>query len=309
MKNAFLSTLVFLTAFHLVATAQCVVNETEDNFGVYPSELPMVCVGSDYSESATVVGFRDTVYAGFTVPIDSMKLNAVSGLPSGLNWSCGVSDCTDIPSGLEPPRLCFSVEGSVSEEFPTTTVEVEVTQWITLFGFPIELTDTLYATIGSSSVDTAVTVAGMTLISSASNATYQWLDCDNAMNPIPNETSPSYTSAASGSFAVEVTQGGCTLVSDCYPVSGLGLNHREFESFFRVFPNPSEGQVNITISENTRIKFLHIIGLDGRLVHSVSISQLNRADIAFDLSQGVYMVQAILLDGRVMSHRIIICAK
>lgn len=306
MKNIYLSAFVLLAAFNTSTKAQCLVNETEDNIGVYPSQLPTVCVGSNYSESATVVGFRDTVYAGFTVPIDSIKINGVFGLPIGLSWACGVSDCTNIPTNFEPPRVCFSVDGTVETEFQQATIGVEIIQSITIFGFPVDLTDTLYATIGSSSVDTAVTVAGMTLISSASNATYQWLDCYNAMGPIPNETSPSYTSAVSGTFAVEVTQGSCTLVSDCHTVGGLGVNDRSVEPFFTVFPNPSSGQVNIQIKENMDVKTLNIIGVDGRLISNIPMNSVNGKNVSVDLPQGVYIAQAIREDGQMTSQRIII---
>ncbi|MCB9191660.1 MAG: T9SS type A sorting domain-containing protein [Flavobacteriales bacterium] len=306
MKNIYISAFVFLAAFNTSTKAQCVVNETEDNIGVYPSELPTVCVSSNYSESATVVGFRDTVYGGFTVPIDSMKINSVFGLPSGLNWACGVSDCTNIPTNSEPPRVCFSVDGTVATEFQQATIGVEIIQSITIFGFPVDLTDTLYTTIGSSSVDTSVTVAGMTLISAASNATYQWLDCDNAMNPIPNETSPSYTSAVAGSFAVEVTQGSCTLVSDCYSVGGLGLNDRVVEPFFSVFPNPSSSKVNIQVKENMNVKTLNIIGVDGRMVSDIQMNSMRGQTVTFSLSRGVYLAQAIREDGQMTSQRIVV---
>lgn len=306
MKNIYLSTFLLIIAFNTSLNAQCVVNETEDNFGVYPSELPTVCVGSNYSEGATVVGFIDTVYGGFTVPIDSMKINDVFGLPTGLNWACGSSSCTDVPLNLEPTRLCFSVEGTVTEEFQQAIIGVEIIQSITIFGFPVELTDTLYATIGSSLVDTSVTVAGMTLISAASNATYQWLDCDNAMNPIPNETSPSYTSAVAGSFAVEVTQGSCTLVSDCYSVGGLGLNDRVVEPFFSVFPNPSFSKVNIQFKDNMNVKALNIIGVDGRMVSDIHMNSMPRQTVTFNLSRGVYLAQAIREDGQMTSQRIVV---
>lgn len=306
MKNIYLSAFVLLAAFNTSTKAQCVVNETEYNVGVYPSELPTVCVGSNYSESATVVGFRDTVYAGFTVPIDSMKINSVFGLPSGLNWACGVSDCTNIPTNFEPPRVCFSVDGTVATEFQQATIGVEIIQSITIFGFPVDLTDTLYATIGSSSVDTAVTVAGMTLISSASNATYQWLDCDNAMNPIPNETSPSYTAAVAGTFAVEVTQGSCTLVSDCYTVGGLGVNDRAIEPFFTVFPNPSSGKVNIQVKDNMNVKSLNIVGIDGRSVSNIPVNSTSGKTVLIELPKGVYIAQAVREDGQMTSQRIII---
>lgn len=306
MKNIYLSIFVLLAAFNTSTNAQCVVNDAEDNIGIYPAELPLVCVGSNYSESTTVVGFRDTVYGGFTVPIDSMKINSVFGLPFGLNWTCGVSDCINIPSNSEPPRVCFSVNGVATDEFQQAIIGVEIIQSITVFGFPVDLTDTLYATINSSSVDTSVTVAGMTLISSASNATYQWLDCDNAMSPISNETAPSYTSTISGTFAVEITQGTCTLVSDCYTVGGLGLNHQTIKSFFNTYPNPSSGQIHILIEHKRLVKSMRIIGPDGKTISRIKINSATEEILSFHLTKGIYLVQAMLKDGETRSQRIVV---
>lgn len=310
MKKFYATALILFSVFNSKVNAQCVVDETEDSRGIYPAEFPTACVGSNYSESATVIGFADTVIFGFALTIDSMKINDVFGLPAGLSWVCGELDSIVVPAIPEPPRLCISVDGAVNQMFPETTVGAALTYYVTVpFVGPMAAPDTLYTTIGSSSVDTAVTVAGMTLISSASNATYQWLDCNSSMSLIPNETAPSYTSSVGGSFAVEVTQEGCTLVSECYNVSGLGFYDRAAESFFSVYPNPSSGQVSFQLTDNTNIDLLNIIGLDGKTVFSLPMKTMNQKVVSLELPVGVYTAQAIGEDGQISSQRIVISGK
>ncbi len=67
------------------------------------------------------------------------------------------------------------------------------------------------------SVNTNVTQAGSNLTASASGATYQWLDC-NGYTLVGGQTSQSYTASTSGSYAVRVTQNGCTDTSNCFAV-------------------------------------------------------------------------------------------
>jgi hypothetical protein len=66
-------------------------------------------------------------------------------------------------------------------------------------------------------VNTAVTQLGSALTATASGATYQWLDCYSS-TPLSSQTAQSYTATVSGTYAVIVTQNGCTDTSACYPV-------------------------------------------------------------------------------------------
>lgn len=71
-------------------------------------------------------------------------------------------------------------------------------------------------------VDTAVSSTGNVLTAHAQGATYQWINC--ATNePVPNATS-STLSTATGTYAVQVTQNGCTAISSCYSVTMLTVN-------------------------------------------------------------------------------------
>lgn len=64
-----------------------------------------------------------------------------------------------------------------------------------------------------------VTLSGNTITSSQATGTYQWLDCNNGNSNIAGATSQSYTPSVSGSYAVRVTNAGCTITSICTQVT------------------------------------------------------------------------------------------
>tara|TARA_Y100000813_G_scaffold30453_1_gene19289 strand:- start:5 stop:3169 length:3165 start_codon:yes stop_codon:yes gene_type:complete len=77
--------------------------------------------------------------------------------------------------------------------------------------------------LGIIAVDTSVSydISSSTLTALATSATYQWLDCNNINTPIVGETNQSFSPTSNGSYAVEVTENGCTAISSCYAVNNL----------------------------------------------------------------------------------------
>ena len=77
--------------------------------------------------------------------------------------------------------------------------------------------------LGIISVDTSVSyvISSSTLTALAPNATYQWLDCNNNNTPIAGETNQNFSPTSNGNYAVEVTQNGCTAISNCYQINNL----------------------------------------------------------------------------------------
>lgn len=70
----------------------------------------------------------------------------------------------------------------------------------------------------------------------AINASFQWIDC-STMSPIPGETNQSFSATANGSYAVVVTQNGCTDTSSCYSINNLGLNISQLaDGIFEILP-------------------------------------------------------------------------
>jgi ureidoglycolate hydrolase len=70
-------------------------------------------------------------------------------------------------------------------------------------------------TLSVFAVDTSVKVSGDTLIANAARAAYQWIDC-STMQIISGATSQTFLPSKPGSFAVIVTENGCSRASSCY---------------------------------------------------------------------------------------------
>ncbi|MEI6766414.1 MAG: LamG-like jellyroll fold domain-containing protein [Bacteroidota bacterium] len=152
-------------------------------------------------------------------------------------------------------------------------------------------------------VDTAVTQSGITLTASASGATYQWLDCDDAFAEITGENAQSFTPDSDGNYAVAVTQNGCTDTSDCRNVSGTGISTTEKAGRISVQPNPSTGLITITAESTPAL--IEISDIRGsRIMKIVPSNQATVIDLS-ELEPGMYMVK-VLLEKNVYVNRIIL---
>ncbi len=68
----------------------------------------------------------------------------------------------------------------------------------------------------------------MNLSANASGLSYQWIDCEENDGAIMGATDQSFTPTTSGSYAVEISDGNCKVVSDCIDVIVVGVNDHGF---------------------------------------------------------------------------------
>ncbi|MBL4585711.1 MAG: T9SS type A sorting domain-containing protein, partial [Flavobacteriales bacterium] len=151
--------------------------------------------------------------------------------------------------------------------------------------------------------DVGVTVTNPTLTANATSAAYQWLDCNDNDAIIQGATNQAYMALSNGSFAVEVTESGCTDTSACVSVFAVNINDVENEPF-RVYPNPTPGQVNIEMSADVS-GTLTLLDVTGKAVLS---RKVNGSSLVLDLSElakGIYTVQLIAEKKNVETYRIL----
>jgi hypothetical protein len=138
-------------------------------------------------------------------------------------------------------------------------------------------------------VDTAVIVNSISLVSQANSASWQWIYCDSSS--IPNAQSNSYTAIASGSYAVIVNEGGCVDTSSCYTIVVTGLNSNTENKLF-LYPNPVNDVLNISGIKDAEIQTMKILSATGQLVKLVNVD-IGIDNLKLDVSQfaeGVYFV-------------------
>ncbi len=148
---------------------------------------------------------------------------------------------------------------------------------------------TTVLTLTVTPVNVGVTNSSPTLISQATGAAYQWLDCGNGNTPIAGATSQSYTATANGTYAVKVTSGNCTDTSACETVANVGL--QEFIlGEVKLYPNPSEGNLNLLFNQAINAK-LAVYDLNGKILFSDNIDGKQEYSNSFELAPGTYMIQ------------------
>lgn len=141
------------------------------------------------------------------------------------------------------------------------------------------------------SASLAVTANGNTLTSAAGNATfYQWVDCSNGFSAISGATSQSYTPNSTGSYAVVITENGCTDTSACTDVV-LGVGAHANETGLTVYPNPSDGSFILDLGSSLNSVSVTVVNSSGHLVSRLKYQGVSRLPITLkDRPAGVYFI-------------------
>ena len=137
-------------------------------------------------------------------------------------------------------------------------------------------------------LDNSTSIAGSTITSNASAASYQWIDC-STNSAIAGETNASFTPAQNGNYSVIVSNGSCVDTSTCVSVTSVGINdHYLSKNIYTLYPNPTSGDVRIS-NFQASIDHISILDLTGKTIISFEPSSE-----WIDLSQfdkGIYFVQ------------------
>ena len=125
---------------------------------------------------------------------------------------------------------------------------------------------TLNLTINT--LDLSTSVLGSVITANTSilgiPTSYQWLNCATNFSPIVGATNQSFTAITNGNYAVQITQGSCTGISECTTISNVSLLE-ENEKEVMIFPNPSNDIITISTNFNEAINY-EIIDAQGRIV-------------------------------------------
>ncbi|MEX1190174.1 MAG: hypothetical protein WED33_13025 [Bacteroidia bacterium] len=118
-------------------------------------------------------------------------------------------------------------------------------------------------------INNTVAQSGATLEAEASGSYfYQWVDCDNSNEPVSGATNQSFTATTNGSYAVVISNQNCAVTSECYSVTGVGINTLYAENKLSVYPNPFSTVVSLELPDAAEVSKLEVYSLAGQLVHS-----------------------------------------
>lgn len=150
--------------------------------------------------------------------------------------------------------------------------------------------DTLTQSLTVNAVDTSVSVSGINLTSNASGATWQWINCTTNAQ-IVGANSATFTPTSNGTYAVIVTQNGCSDTSVCKLVNSLGLDQNEINDLLSVYPNPSKGVFVLHDIQKTFLdQYVNVKNLLGETVYSTKITANKTSLDLSSLNDGVYFI-------------------
>lgn len=154
---------------------------------------------------------------------------------------------------------------------------------------------TLNLTINNVS-DVTTTIDGIALYANNSSATYQWVDCNNENAPIVGETNQLFTPHGNGSYAVILTENGCSAISDCQDITTVSVENSELSSLIIVFPNPTSGIFHVNFPEVLLGHTMVLTDIHGKEMREVKI---NATTVQLDISEfsnGIYFIKIAMGD-------------
>lgn len=140
-------------------------------------------------------------------------------------------------------------------------------------------------------VDISVVQNGNTLTAGTNGAIYQWIDCTNGNTIIPGATNQSFTTTINGSYAVIVSENGCTDTSMCYTISNIGIDKNNQDIGFTISPNPAKNRLVVHSSVN--LMSIEIFASTGQLLQKQKSSKGNKQINISSLPPGNYFIRAI----------------
>lgn len=148
-------------------------------------------------------------------------------------------------------------------------------------------------------IDLGVVDFSPSLFATAGNAEFQWLDCNDGFSAIDGENQNEFVASSNGQYAVEVTQNGCSDISECISVTNVSTEYLASIEQLEVYPNPGNGKFKIKGYTN-QIEEIRILDLSGRVIDI--FNTVNQGDwFEVKAAAGAYLVQFLNIDGIIQS--------
>ncbi|MBA3900534.1 MAG: T9SS type A sorting domain-containing protein [Bacteroidetes bacterium] len=147
--------------------------------------------------------------------------------------------------------------------------------------------------IGDCAEDINITKNGNTLTAVATGVDYQWIDCDNNINPnLQGEVNQSFTATTNGNYAVIITSTSCSDTSACVNVTISNVEQFKNDNKISLYPNPAGNYVTPTSVQDLTGAVVKVMNLTGHVLNEIKI--YSGKSHSFDLSAyapGMYFIE------------------
>jgi len=301
------------------AYSQC----TQGNYtspGFFPdtiANMPIAVVTIPYTGTMTAVVPVDTVVSGLTIPVDSIGIANITGLPAGFAWATntptnfwhgGTVGCVIISGTPQPAEagiysVTFNVEISVLGNLAPSA----------LTGYKIEILGPSYAncfdTLSAASIDTCFSftpdsayIYSYTVFGNDS-VSVKWLvsSQNNAQQGFVTAVYPVNSNACFVSgLTIQCNKSATYKFYDRLYIEDLITNIKpmnENDNAIDVFPNPATDNMTIKYPAKSEITILNI---EGQLIKSLKLTN-GKTDLDVSaFSSGVYIIRAMTDKGIMM---------
>ncbi|MEM7654731.1 MAG: T9SS type A sorting domain-containing protein [Bacteroidota bacterium] len=141
------------------------------------------------------------------------------------------------------------------------------------------------------SLNTHFTQQGGVLIADDPGLTYQWLVCGpNGPVPFPGATHATFATPGPATYALAISNGACQDTSACMDWLTIGLP-AIFPTTWQVFPNPSDGWVQIQLDQAYPEVEIRVFDLQGRELSQKTVGGSQQVNVALPEEAGVYLLE------------------
>jgi hypothetical protein len=153
-------------------------------------------------------------------------------------------------------------------------------------------------------VNSALDQSNNTLTAITAGATYQWINC-TTQAPIAGATGQIFAAPLTGSYAVIVTENGCSDTSACVYVDVVIVGYPESElDGILIYPNPNNGNfiIQIDAEKFADASFMLVNSLGDEIA---LVKELNSLRPKENLAAGIYLLQISTTQG-IVTRKIVI---
>ena len=262
--------------------------------GVHNANLPLMAQGTHtitWTYSSTS-GATSTQQQTIIINDDVAPVPNQGQLPDLLRFC----DVTSLQAPTASDNCMGNISATTTTTFPITSIGTTVVTWVYNDGNGNQVTQDQNVTISSFS-NMVTNVNGTLEVQVTDAITYQWLDCANNNAPIPGASSYSFTPSVNGEYAVNIFKDGCSVTSDCFTISNVGV-HEVNVLNCQVYPNPTTGNLTIDFGSMEEDVQLEIIDNAGRLIYTNVADFTSQMNVQFGGEPGVYHLKVKTSNGQ-----------
>ncbi len=239
---------VHMTGFSDLVSCTLTLNSANGNGGA----LSIASSATVYLKNTIIAGNSATLNGpdgNNSGVISSISLNNLIGDNSGFNMPAGQGNILDQNAMLD----VLADNGGVTMTHALLCGSPAINEASTQFVLPTDQRDSMRVglpDIGAyefTDINTALNISGNgeTITAVQFGAQYQWFNCNTNLI-IAGQTNSSYTATVNGSFAMIITNNGCTDTSDCINITTVGIDKNNDFAGIEIYPNPVHSKLTIS---------------------------------------------------------------